>query len=129
MKILRDSRTIAVVGCSRDHAKAAHTVPKYLQEHGYRIIPVNPIAEEILGERAYSCLSDIKVPIDIVDIFRPSSETYGIVAEAVKLKPKLIWLQLGILDESARKLSESNGIHYVEDRCIKLEHQRLLRVG
>lgn len=126
IKILKESKTIAVVGCSRDPEKDAHKVPKYLKEHGYRIIPVNPFANEILGEKVYKTLSEIKEPVDVVDIFRPSDEVLGVVKEAIKLKPKVIWMQLGIRNEEAAKLAEQNGIKVVMNRCMMIEHKRLI---
>lgn len=129
-KILRESRTVAVVGCSRDPEKDAHRVPRYLQEQGYKIIPVNPqaTAGAILGERAYPSLAELegKERVDIIDIFRPGEEVYRIVQEAIKLKPKAIWMQLGIVDEAAAKLAEDHGIAVVMDRCMMAEHRRLL---
>ncbi|NHJ32588.1 MAG: CoA-binding protein [Asgard group archaeon] len=123
--ILEKSKIIAVVGASRNPSKAAHTIPKYLKEHGYKIIPVNPKAETILGEKVYSKLADIPDQVDIVDIFRPSEDTPKVVEEAVKLKPKLIWLQLGIINNDAKKIAEENGIPIVMDKCMKIEHMRL----
>lgn len=126
IKILKESKTIAVVGCSRDPEKDAHKVPKYLKEQGYRIIPVNPFANEILGEKVYKTLSEIKEPVDVVDIFRPSDEVLGVVKEAIKLKPKVIWMQLGIRNEEAAKLAEQNGIKVVMNSCMMIEHKRLI---
>ncbi|MCE7744178.1 MAG: CoA-binding protein [Candidatus Heimdallarchaeota archaeon] len=125
VKILEKSKIIAVVGASRNPSKAAHSIPKYLKEHGYTIIPVNPLAETILEEKVYSRLSEIPVQVDIVDIFRPSEDTPKIVEEAVKLKPELIWLQLGIVNEKAKEIAEKNGIPFVMDKCLKIEHMRL----
>ncbi len=105
-EVLQEYKTIAVVGCSRDQEKDAYKVPKYLKEHGYKIIPINPFADEILGERVYKTLSEIKESIDIVDIFRPSKECLDVVKESIKLKPKAIWMQLGIKNEEAAKLAE-----------------------
>ena len=104
-KILTDYKNIAVVGASRDPSKASYTVSKYLKEHGYKIFPVNPYADNILGEKAYLSLSEIKESVDIVDIFRPAGEAYAIVKEAIKLKPKVIWMQLGIKSIEASKLA------------------------
>lgn len=126
-EILQKSRTIAVVGCSRDPEKDAYKVPKYLKEHGYKIIPVNPFAEEILGEKVYKTLSGIKEPIDIVDIFRPSEECLDIVKEAIKMNLKVIWMQLGIKNEEAAKLAEKKGIKVIMDRCIMIEHKHLMK--
>ena len=125
VKILEKSKTIAVVGASRNPSKAAHTIPKYLKEHGYTIIPVNPKAETILEEKVYPSLSEIPVQVEIVDIFRPSEDTPKVVEEAVKLKPKLIWLQLGIVNEKAKEIAEKHGIPFVMDKCLKIEHMRL----
>jgi len=125
VKILEKSKIIVVVGASRNPSKAAHSIPKYLKEHGYTIIPVNPLAETILEEKVYSKLSEIPVQVDIVDIFRPSEDTPKIVEEAVKLKPELIWLQLGIVNEKAKEIAEKNGIPFVMDKCLKIEHMRL----
>lgn len=119
-------RNIAVVGMSRDPAKAAHSVPKYMMERGYNIIPVNPIASEILGRRTYSYVSDIKSQIDIVDVFRPSKDVYPVVEDSIK-KPgiSVIWLQEGIHNVEAEKIALDNKIDVVFNRCIMAEHMRL----
>ena len=125
-KILGETEIIAVVGCSRDPAKAAHKVPKYLKNHGYRIIPVNPLANEILGEKVYKSLSEINQPVDLVEIFRPSHKVLEVIREAIILKPEVVWMQLGIKNEKAAELAELNGIKVVMDRCMKVEHKRLI---
>lgn len=119
-------RNIAVVGMSRDPAKPAHLVPKYMVERGYNIIPVNPIASEILGRRTYSYVSDIKSQIDIIDVFRPSKDVYQVVEDSIK-KPgiSVIWLQEGIHDVEAEKIALDNKIDVVFNRCIMAEHMRL----
>lgn len=119
-------RNIAVVGMSRDPAKPAHLVPKYMVERGYNIIPVNPIASEILGRRTYSYVSDIKSQIDIIDVFRPSKDVYPVVEDSIK-KPgiSVIWLQEGIHDVEAEKIALDNKIDVVFNRCIMAEHMRL----
>lgn len=119
-------RNIAVVGMSRDPAKAAHSVPKYMMERGYNIIPVNPIASEILGRRTYSYVSDIKSQIDIIDVFRPSKDVYPVVEDSIK-KPgiSVIWLQEGIHNVEAEKIALDNKIDVVFNRCIMAEHMRL----
>jgi predicted CoA-binding protein len=127
--LLEGKKTIAVVGASRDPRKAAHYVPKYLMERGFRIIPVNPQADEVLGERSYRRLSEITESVDIVVVFRPSNEAEAIVSEALRLRPKMIWLQLGITSESAMAIARSNGILYVSDKCLMVEHMRLSRGG
>ena len=126
-RILRQTKTIAVVGCSRDPAKPAHYVPAYLQAHGYRIIPVNPGADEILGEKAVKSLADIHEAVDLVDVFRPSPNCLTVAQDALKMphKPKVFWMQLGIRNAEARALLEQAGIVVVEDRCTKAEHVRL----
>ena len=115
--ILRQARTVAVVGCSTRPYKAAHRIPQQLQERGWRIIPVHPWAEEILGERAYRALADIPEPIDLVDVFRPSAETPGVARQAVDVGAKALWLQLGISSPQARRIAEEAGLDYVEDNC------------
>ncbi|MEW6294713.1 MAG: CoA-binding protein [Candidatus Diapherotrites archaeon] len=127
IEILKESKAIAVVGCSRDPEKDAHKVPKYLKEHGYKIVPVNPFADEILGERVYKTISEIKEPIDIIDIFRPSAECFQIVKEALELKPKVIWMQLEIKNMEAARLAEGSGIKVIMDKCIMIEHKRLIK--
>ena len=119
-------RNIAVVGMSRDPAKAAHSVPKYMMERGYNIIPVNPIASEILGRRTYSYVSDIKSQIDIIDVFRPTKDVYQVVEDSIK-KPgiSVIWLQEGIHNVEAEKIALDNKIDVVFNRCIMAEHMRL----
>ena len=119
-------RNIAVVGMSRDPAKPAHLVPKYMMERGYNIIPVNPIASEILGRRTYAYVSDIKSQIDIIDVFRPSKDVYPVVEDSIK-KPGItvIWLQEGIHNVEAEKIALDNKIDVVFNRCIMAEHIRL----
>ncbi len=123
--ILLSAKTIAVVGLSKDESKDSHSVAKYLQSKGYKIIPVNPTAEIILGEKVYSSLSKVKEKVDIVDVFRPSEECESIVLESLKLKPKLVWLQLGIKNENAKKECQKNSVVFVQDKCIRTEHKRL----
>ena len=105
-RILRESRNIAVVGCSTNPAKEAHKVPLYMKMQGYKIIPVNPFAEEILGEKAYKKLEDIPGEIDIVNVFRPAEEAPGIAEEAIGKKAKVLWLQLGIYNKEAGRSEE-----------------------
>jgi len=127
--ILEKYRVVAVVGCSRDPRKDAHTVPKYLQENGYRVIPVNPFAEELLGERAYPNLKEIPERIEIVNIFRPSEEVERVVDDALATEAKVIWMQLGIENARAAEKAEKAGLQVVMNRCIMIEHSRLLGVG
>lgn len=119
-------KNIAVVGMSRDPVKAAHFVPKYMIEKGYNIIPVNPLAKEILGRRTYSKVTDIKSQVDIVDVFRPSEDVYSVVEDSIK-KPgvRVIWLQEGIHNTDAEKIALDNKINVVFNRCLMAEHMRL----
>ncbi|HEY6950671.1 MAG TPA: CoA-binding protein [Nitrososphaeraceae archaeon] len=119
-------RNIAVVGMSRDPSKEAHSVPKYLIERGYNIIPVNPLASEILGRRTYSRVSDIKSQVDIIDIFRPSNDIVPVVEDSIRKHGiRVIWLQQGIHNVEAEKIALDNKIEVVFNRCIMAEHMRL----
>ena len=118
---------VAVVGMSKNPSKAAHYVPKYLFENGYDITPVNPYSDEILGKKSYNSVSDVVGDVDIVDVFRPSDQVLPVIREAIKKKPKVIWLQEGIHNLEAEELARSAGIKVVFNRCMLAEHQRLLR--
>ena len=119
-------KNIAVVGMSRDPAKAAHFVPKYMIERGFNVIPVNPSTVEILGRRTYSRVSDIKSQVDILDIFRPSEDVYSIVEDSIRKRGIIIiWLQEGIYNSDAEKIARDNNIEFVFNRCIMAEHMRL----
>jgi len=121
-----DHETVAVVGCSTTPGKAAHDIPQYLQHHGYRVIPVNPFADEILGERAYDSLSDVPEGVDVVDVFRPSDELPGIVDETLERDDvQVLWTQLDIVDDEALVRAEAAGLTVVADKCMKVEHARL----
>jgi hypothetical protein len=124
-ELLSQTHTIAVVGLSPDPEKASNIVANYLIANNYQVVPVNPGREEILGRRSYPSLRDIPDKVDIVDIFMRSERVLPVVIEAITLKPRAIWLQLGILDNEARDLAESNNILFFMDKCIKLEHARL----
>jgi len=124
--LLRAIKVIAVVGLSADAGKPSNGVARYLQDKGFRIIPVNPGQETILGEKSYKSLADIPEPIDVVDIFMRSEKVLPVVEEAIKLKPKAIWLQLGITNEEAKAAAASAGIMFVQDKCVKVEHARLV---
>jgi len=118
-------KNVAVVGMSKNKEKAAHYVPKYLSENGYNIIPVNPTADQILDKKSYHSLDEIDQDIDIVDVFRPSDQVLPFVQEAIKKKPKVIWLQEGIHNSEAEELARKEGIKVVFNRCMLAEHQRL----
>jgi predicted CoA-binding protein len=124
--ILSKYKTIAMIGVSKDPTKVSTIVMKYMQKYGYKVIPVNPRAkgEKILGEDVYEKITDIKEPVDIVDVFRPSKEAFPIAEDTVKIGAKVLWLQLGIRDENAKKLMEKNNIDYVENKCTKMEYQK-----
>ena len=125
-KLLEESRVIAIVGLSPDTAKASNVVATYLIAQGYRIIPVNPGYKEMLGQKSYPSLSDVTEKIDIVDIFMRAENLMPAVKEAVRLAPRAIWLQLGIVNDEARKLAEANNIPFFMDQCIKTQHSRLI---
>ncbi|RKR88714.1 hypothetical protein BDK92_3044 [Micromonospora pisi] len=120
-QILVDAKVIAVVGAARDPRKAAHQVPLQMQGYGWRIIPVNPVADELFGEKVYRSLADIPHPVDLVDIFRPARDAVEVVRAAIAIGAPAVWLQLGIVSAEARKLAEEAGIDYVEDRCLVIE--------
>jgi uncharacterized protein len=124
-RILRGYDTITVVGASDAPAKAAHYVPAHMQDHGWRIIPINPHADLILGERVYRSLSDVPEQVGLVDVFRPSAATPDIARQAVEAGASALWLQLGIASEEARAIAEGAGLLYVEDRCLIVEQRRL----
>ena len=126
-KILSKYKTIAMVGVSKDPTKASTIVMKYMQKFGFKVIPVNPKAkgEKILGEEVFEKLEDIKTPVDIVDVFRPSVEAYGYAEDTVKIGAKVLWLQLGIRSSKAKEMLESKNIKYIDNRCTKMEYQKI----
>ncbi|TMM36381.1 MAG: CoA-binding protein [Actinobacteria bacterium] len=123
-QILAESRTIAVVGASRDPGKVAHSVPRQILRHGWRVIPVNPYATEIWGQPCYPTLADIPEPVDLVNVFRPSADTPEVAKQAVAIGAKALWLQQGIASTEARATAEAAGLDYVEDYCIAVERAR-----
>ena len=125
--LLREAKTIAVVGLSPNPPRPSNEVARYLQDAGYRIVPVNPGHSTILGERSYPTLTAAArdLAIDIVDVFRRSEYAGAVVDEAIPLAPRLIWLQVGVVDEAARARAEAAGIPCVMDRCLKVDHQLL----
>ena len=118
-------KKVVVIGMSKNSQKAAHFVPKYLSDNGYDITPVNPTSEEILGKKCYNSISEINEEIEIVDIFRPSDQVLPFVQEAIKKKPKVIWLQEGIHNSEAEELARKEGIKVIFNRCMLAEHRRL----
>ena len=122
--ILTEFATITVVGLSSDPVKSAHSVPAAMQAYGWRVIPVNPHADELLGEPVYRTLADVPERVDFVNVFRPSAQTPDVARQAVAVGAKALWLQLGIVSAEAREIAESNGLLYVEDRCIAVERAR-----
>ena len=124
--ILSKSKTIAMVGASQNWKRPSNFVMKYLQKHGYKIIPVNPrnAGESILGEKVFGNIKEIDGPIEIVDVFRPSNEAAEIAKDAIKVKAKVLWLQLDIRNEEAKKIVETNDIIYIENKCTKIEYEK-----
>ncbi|HXH67849.1 MAG TPA: CoA-binding protein [Candidatus Limnocylindrales bacterium] len=123
-QILREARTIAVVGLSSNPMRASHGVAEYLKNAGYRIIPVNPNETEVLGEKAYARLEEVPEAVDIVDVFRRAEELPGVVESAVKIKAKVLWMQLGIENAEAAEKALSAKLVVVEDACLMVEHRR-----
>ena len=126
-EILSKNKTIAMIGVSKDPSKPSTIVMKYMQKYGFKVIPVNPRAkgEKILGEEVFGKLDEIKTPIDIVDVFRPSKEALDIAKDTVKINAKVLWLQLGISSNEAKTLVEKNNSDYIENRCTKMEYQKI----
>lgn len=122
--ILRESKTIAVVGLSPDPGRPSHDVARYMQAQGYRIVPVNPVISEALGEKSYPTLRDIPFPVDLVDVFRRSEFVLPIAEDAVKIGAKALWLQLNVISPEGEETAERGGLRVVVDRCLKVEHQR-----
>jgi uncharacterized protein len=123
-QILREAKTIAVVGLSSNAMRASHGVAEYLKGAGYRIIPVNPNETEVLGEKAYGRLEDVPEPVDIVDVFRRAEEVPGVAESAIKIGAKVLWMQLGIENAEAAKKARAAGLVVVEDACLMVEHKR-----
>jgi predicted CoA-binding protein len=126
-RVLKDNRTWAIVGLSDNPARPSHKVAEFLQARGYRIIPVNPVADEILGEPAYRDLYSIPEPVDVVDIFRRASLAGRHVDEAIEIGAKAVWMQLDVVDHDAAKRAEKAGLDVVMDRCPAIEYPRLRR--
>lgn len=127
LREILEQDTIAVVGCSATEGKAAHDIPKYMQQQGYDVIPVNPFADNVLDRKAYDSLTDVDEEIDIVDVFRPSEEVPEIVDDALEREDgDVVWLQQGIIHDEAGERVEESGRRFVQDKCLKVEHQRLM---
>jgi predicted CoA-binding protein len=124
-RILRENHTIAVVGLSADWFRPSYFAAKYMQEHGYRVIPVNPKYPEILGEKCYKSLREIPEKVDIVDVFRKTADVPPIADEAIAIGAKVLWQQLGVRNEAAAAKARAAGLEAVMDRCVKIEHGRL----
>ncbi|MGC5259196.1 CoA-binding protein [Gordonia sp. DT218] len=123
-QILRTYDTITVVGASANPSKAANEVPAYMAEHGWRIIPVNPHADEIVGQKVYRTLAEVPEEVGLVDVFRPSEDAAEVALQAVAAGATALWLQLGIASEEARAIADDAGLLYVEDRCLIIEQRR-----
>jgi uncharacterized protein len=123
-RVLREARTVAIVGLSANPLRASHFVGFYLQRHGYRIIPVNPREAEILGERSFASLREVPAPVDIVDVFRAPEALPGIAREAVEIGAKCLWCQFNVINEEGARIAERAGLAVVMDRCLKVEHAR-----
>lgn len=124
-RILKDNRTVAVVGLSANWYRPSYFAAKYLQEHGYRVIPVNPQYDSVLGEKCYKALADIPEKVDVVDCFRRGEEIPALAREAIAIGAKVLWMQLGVASAEGRRIAEAAGLEVVEDRCMKIEHGRL----
>jgi predicted CoA-binding protein len=124
-RILRESRVIAVVGLSADWYRPSFFAAKYMQEHGYRVIPVNPKYESILGERCYKSLREIPGKVDLVDVFRKTPDVMPIAEDAIAIGAKVLWQQLGVKNDAAAAKARAAGLETVVDRCVKIEHGRL----
>ena len=124
--ILSKYKTIAMIGVSNDQTKASTIVMKYMQKYGFKVYPVNPGAkgQKILGEKVFEKITDIKDPVNIVNVFRPSEEALDIARDTINIGAKVLWLQLGIKSEEAKKIVEKNKIEYIEDKCTKMEYQK-----
>jgi len=125
-EMLRSAQTIAVVGLSGDPGRESNSVARYLQAVGYRIVPVNPHEDEVLGERAFPSLGDLPQAPDIVDVFRRAEHTPAVARDAVAIGAKVLWLQSGIVSEESRRIAEEGGLSYVEDECTRTVHQILV---
>ena len=123
-RVIHTARTIAIVGLSGNPLRASYFVGFYLKRHGYRVIPVNPREAEILGEKSYKTLADVKEPVDIVNVFRAPDALPAIAAEAVAIRAKSLWCQFTVVNEEGGRIAEAGGLSVIMDRCLKVEHAR-----
>ena len=124
--ILETSKTVAIVGLSDKPDRDSYLVAAYLQSHGFRIIPVNPVVTSVLGECSYASVTDVPEKVDVVDIFRKSEAVGPVVVEAIAAGARVVWMQLGVVNQAAAEVARAAGLEVVMDRCMKVEHQRLL---
>jgi len=124
-RILQECKTLAVVGLSANDMRPSYFAAKYMQDHGYRIIPVNPNYDEILGEKCYPDLLSIPDPVDIVDLFQRAERVQPFVEQAIEIKARVVWMQLGVINEDAAQLAREAGLEVVMNRCVKIEYARL----
>ncbi|HET9832372.1 MAG TPA: CoA-binding protein [Vicinamibacterales bacterium] len=125
-RVLHNAKTVAVVGLSPNELRASYFVGYYLKRHGYRVIPVNPRESAILGEKSWSSLLDVPVPIDVVDVFRAPDALPAIAADAVKIRAGCLWCQFTVVNEEGARIAEAGGVSVVMDRCLKVEHARYI---
>jgi len=123
--ILANNKTVAMVGLSANWHRPSNFAAKYLLDHGFKVIPVNPAYDEVLGQKCYPSLKDIPVPVDVVDVFRKPEDVPPIVEDAIAIGAKVLWLQLGVINEAAQQRAEEAGLAVVVDRCMKIEYARL----
>jgi uncharacterized protein len=123
-RVINTSKTIAIVGLSRNELRASYFVGYYLRRHGYRVIPVNPREPEILGETSYKSLAEVPVPVDVVNVFRAPDALPGIAREAIAIGAKSLWCQFSVVNEEGGRIAEAGGLAVVMDRCLKVEHAR-----
>ena len=128
-EILRECRTVAVVGLSPNPARPSHGVAAYLQANGYRIVPVNPMIDEVLGERSYPDLEAVPFPVELIDVFRRSQEVPPVAEQAIRVGAVALWLQLGVIHHEAAARAAEHGLDVVMDRCTAIEHRALVRQG
>jgi uncharacterized protein len=125
-RVLHGAKTIAIVGLSSNRLRASHFVGFYLLRHGYRVIPVNPREKDVLGEPSYASLTDVPVPVDVVNVFRAPDALPGIARDAVAIKAKALWCQFNVINEEGARIAEAGGLTVIMDRCIKVEHARFV---